>query len=624
MPAAVAPARGKAVKGGLQSSRAPKARAGSGSTTSTVAFVCVYGLILYTWWCLCGYYFGIDSGPTTVEPEKDPVLECRRMRVAYEVNQGGDWGKLPEPLRKRWKERECDELFKAEAPAADAKPAAAAAAAVAQPAVVAATATPAAVKPVSVAPAAAAAAATPTAAVAVLPGASDKAAPPDPAPLGSPECPATRRPYHTLLTGQGTTYNGWQSRIMYYHWKKISKRDGRCTEMTGFTRLCASKDGKPDGLEKHIPSVFVPQLTTEVLAKYGHFGVLNRPHSVVEGLKLPALLDRIKEEYVMIAETDHVLMKPLPNLATPTEAAAHSFGYMHASSRHNSVIRLCWPEGDYSSLQPIGPSPVIIHLPQLKKVAQRWLEYSYILRGNPEPARIIQDWVLEMWGYSIAAASVGVRHKIIRNYQIEPNAFAGTTPSFNNDYYIFHYTYGIEYKLDGSPQGYNTIGEWSMDKRHYGQAYPPRDALDPPPERANPSSKWLHAAWHEAANNEPEWPDTNAMGTVGWRREAISEAEIQKSKLASAVVGTRWTWARIPGLAFNERGVLKTPWGVGKWGVALKQPKGMPQCGPPAECLWADFGGAAHHVAFSPGLDAFTSIRVGDGEAVQGAREEGK
>ena len=60
---------------------------------------------------------------------------------------------------------------------------------------------------------------------------------------------------------------------------------------------------------------------------------------------------------------------------------------------------------DGGEVQPVGPSPVIIHMPQLKKVAKRWLEYSYILRGNPEPARIIQDWVLEMWGWSIAAAS---------------------------------------------------------------------------------------------------------------------------------------------------------------------------------------------------------------------------
>ena len=54
--------------------------------------------------------------------------------------------------------------------------------------------------------------------------------------------------------------------------------------------------------------------------------------------------------------------------ASPTEAAAHSFGYMHASPRHNGVVKLCWPEGDYSALQPVGPSPVIIYLPSLKKV----------------------------------------------------------------------------------------------------------------------------------------------------------------------------------------------------------------------------------------------------------------
>ena len=38
-------------------------------------------------------------------------------------------------------------------------------------------------------------------------------------------------------------------------------------------------------------------------------------------------------------------------------------------------------------------------------------------------------------------------------------------------------------------------------------------------------------------------------------------------------MGTKWTWAKIPGLEFNQNGALKTPWNAGKWGVALKQPK---------------------------------------------------
>ena len=57
-----------------------------------------------------------------------------------------------------------------------------------------------------------------------------------------------------------------------------------------------------------------------------------------------------------------------------------------------------------------------------------------------------------------------------------------------------------------------------------------------------------------------------------------------------------------------------------RWGLALKQPKGLAQCAPPKECLWADFGGAAHHLSFSADRESFESNRVGDGEIVLGAR----
>ena len=410
---------------------------------------------------------------------------------------------------------------------------------------------------------------------------------------------------------------------MYYHWRKQRDADGPCTEMTGFTRLCASKGGEPDGLEAHIPSVFVPQLTTEVLAKYGHFGVLNRPHSVVEFFRRPELRSRVVEEYVYVAETDHVLMKPMPNLATATEAAAHSFGYMHAREHHQSVIKLVNSKVSWSQLQPVGPSPLLIRIADLERVAPRWLEYSYKLRGDPHPATIIQDWVLEMWAYAIAAASLGIRHRIVPSFQIEPNAYARTSDDFHTKSYIFHYTYGIEYKLDGMPQGFNTIGEWSLDKRHYGGAYPPPNLEPPPREGAvNPSTRWLHAAWNDAiAEAGDTWPNTNAMGTVGWRRESISRAEIKRSPLATLVVGTKWTWAGIKKLQFLDAGELVTPWGHGKWGLAIR-PKGLPMCQPPNECLFVDFSGAAHHAYFSmpaPGVlgQNFTSVRVGDGEIVK-------
>jgi len=232
--------------------------------------------------------------------------------------------------------------------------------------------------------------------------------------------------------------------------------------------------------------------------------------------------------------------------------------------------------------------------------------------------RCVACRVLEMWGYAIAAASVGIRHKIIPAMQIEPNAYARTADDFYKNHYIFHYTYGIEYKLSGQPQGFNTIGEWSLDKRHYGGAYPPPN-LDPPPTGANPSTRWLWHAWNSAILAEGDtWPSTNAMGTVGWRRESITSSEIRKSPLASKVLGTEWLWAGIKSLSFNDDGKLKTPWGEGKWGLAIK-PKGMSMCQPPNECLFADFSGAAHHVSFEL-PSTFTSMRVGDGEVVNGTR----
>ena len=44
------------------------------------------------------------------------------------------------------------------------------------------------------------------------------------------KCPPNRRPFHTLLTAQGTVYNQWQARIMYHHWLKQRALQGRCGE----------------------------------------------------------------------------------------------------------------------------------------------------------------------------------------------------------------------------------------------------------------------------------------------------------------------------------------------------------------------------------------------------------
>ena len=176
-----------------------------------------------------------------------------------------------------------------------------------------------------------------------------------PAKQASTTCPG-RRPYHTVLTATGSVYQKWQSRIMYYHWKKNSALAGPCADAVGFTRLCATPGGEPDGnpkpqpnpkpnpnpdphphptptrppnpspspnpgLEAEIPSLFTVELSHEVLSRHFGFGVLNRPNSVRQLMEklasnsLPA--ERVEDlgaaEYLLLLETDHVIMKPIPN-----------------------------------------------------------------------------------------------------------------------------------------------------------------------------------------------------------------------------------------------------------------------------------------------------------------------
>lgn len=67
-----------------------------------------------------------------------------------------------------------------------------------------------------------------------------------------------------------------------------------------------------------------------------------------------------------IAETDHILLRPLPNLASRTVPAAFNFGYMVAWGQAKVVDKFV--PGLGGKTDPVGPSPVIIHVEQLKQV----------------------------------------------------------------------------------------------------------------------------------------------------------------------------------------------------------------------------------------------------------------
>ncbi|KAJ1640018.1 hypothetical protein T492DRAFT_832455 [Pavlovales sp. CCMP2436] len=187
-----------------------------------------------------------------------------------------------------------------------------------------------------------------------------------------------------------------------------------------------------------------------------------------------------------------------------------------------------------------------------------------------------------MWGYSIGAAKHNVTHKLVRDFQAEPGAQAhNLKPDFWKSINVFHYTYGIEYRMDGRPQGVNQIGEWSLDKRHYGGAYPPRD-LEPPPVGANAAACWL----------------------VQFRDSVYSLLSVTVMEL---------------GLVFESWCAVKTPWSAGKWGLQTQSRTCDAQC--VQHSFWLEFSGALHSLTLSSDGRALDSTRIGDGEKVALVRQ---
>ncbi|XP_059652010.1 hydroxyproline O-arabinosyltransferase RDN2 isoform X2 [Cornus florida] len=270
-------------------------------------------------------------------------------------------------------------------------------------------------------------------------------------------------PFHVALTATDAPYSKWQCRIMYYWYKKNKDLPG--SEMGGFTRILHS--GKPDNLMDEIPTFVVDPLPAGLDRGYV---VLNRPWAFVQWLEKAT----IEEEYILMAEPDHIFLSPLPNLSHGGYPAGYPFFYIKPAE-NQKVIRKYFPEenGPVTNIDPIGNSPVIIRKDLLEKIAPTWMNVSLRMKEDPETDKVF-GWVLEMYGYAVASALHGVQHILRKDFMLQGEL-----------------TYG-------------KIGKWRFDKRAYLYGPPPRNIPLPPP-GVPESVVTLVKMINEATANLPGW-----------------------------------------------------------------------------------------------------------------------
>ncbi|KAE8037252.1 hypothetical protein FH972_009854 [Carpinus fangiana] len=191
--------------------------------------------------------------------------------------------------------------------------------------------------------------------------------------------------FHVALTATDAPYSQWQCRIMYYWYKKVKDMPG--SDMGKFTRILHS--GIPDKLMEEIPTFVVDPLPEGLDRGYV---VLNRPWAFVQWLEKAT----IEEEYILMAEPDHIFVKPLPNLAHGIKPAGFPFFYIKPAE-HEKVIRKFYPKesGPVTDIDPIGNSPVIIKKSLLEEIAPTWVNVSLRMKDDPETDKAF-GWVLEM------------------------------------------------------------------------------------------------------------------------------------------------------------------------------------------------------------------------------------
>lgn len=221
----------------------------------------------------------------------------------------------------------------------------------------------------------------------------------------------TRPTVHVVLTSNGNPYMNWQTRVMYatYLAAAASEPDGMLAR-GAFTRvLHRSTD---DELMQEVPTQrFTPvHVNCDV---YCSFPVADRAPALVEWAATP---DAQRCSHVLLVETDHLFVKPLPETLLPPAGRALGFPFSYIVPSHPSVLPYSlkyYPaeKGPITDIPATGNAPVLLSTPDLRRLLPAWAAIVAEIEAD-EAAVNSLGWVRDMYAWSFAAVREGIVHDL--------------------------------------------------------------------------------------------------------------------------------------------------------------------------------------------------------------------
>jgi hypothetical protein len=227
-----------------------------------------------------------------------------------------------------------------------------------------------------------------------------------------------------IFSCENTTYMWWQAEFLRYTYVQA----GMDAELTALVAPAEEAEMEFSCNTVRVGSYKGSVPDTPLLT-------LNKPGGIAEW----AALDGPRDETVLIVDPDSMFVRPVvdPGPLAAGEAYSENLDYMSVDIPGNRTVidRHCRQELR-AKVQPVGVY-ISINRACLAELAVRWLQKSIEIAADPVSREALSGtgWLSDMWGYAIAAAELGIHHRL--------TGFSQVTGSDSLRNPIVHYCFPI-------------------------------------------------------------------------------------------------------------------------------------------------------------------------------------